>query len=172
MVHMSLPDSLRWLPNLELGGMEPASSGENSLEPGIPRPTSSFSTWNDPHAVPEGEGAELCSVSPEGCQLWGLHRPLWKGANCGVVIGFWRYGGCCLGLGHLRAPVEGLRVGEVGRGTLIVAEGAENRELGCVQGGPGSRTDFYPATDRSAWRGLASMSLNLQFLLWQNSSPP
>ena len=134
MVHMSLPDSLRWLPNLELGGMEPASSGENSLEPGIPRPTSSFSTWNDPHAVPEGEGAELCSVSPEGCQLWGLHRPLWKGANCGVVIRLWRYGGCCLGLGHLRAPVEGLRVGEVGRGTLIVAEGAENRELGCVEG--------------------------------------
>ena len=69
-------------------------------------------------------------------------------------------------------PSESPSGGAVGRRALIVAEGAENRELGCVEGGPGSRTDFCPATDRSAWRGLASTSLNLQFLLWQNSSPP
>ena len=90
----------------------------------------------------------------------------------GSSLGCRGMGGCYLGLGHLRAPAEGLQVGAVGRVVLTVAEGAENRELGCVEGGAGSRTDFCPATDRSAWRGLASTSLNLQYLLWQNSSPP
>ena len=71
--------------------------------------------------------------------------------------------------------MEGLRVGEVGRGALIVAEGAENRELGCVEGGTRVENRFLSCYRQKCLEGpcinvtkppISSLAKQLTPLIW------